>query len=116
MIHDAQIVEHGGLPGIRDEGLLESSIEHPLSLFSYSNPTLFELAAAYAERIIKNHPLIDGNKRTAYVVMLLFLKVNNYELIAPKEERAMKCIQLASGEIDQKNFAAWLENNTQFCK
>src|SRR5438552_360670 len=89
-IHDAQIAEHGGSAGLRDEGLLESALSHPQNLHAYSEPSLFELATVYAERIAKNHPFVDGNKRTAYVVMVLFLKLNGYELTAPKEERVVK--------------------------
>src|SRR5262245_5063012 len=89
-IHDAQLAEHGGAVGVRDNGLLESALQHPQNLYAYGQPTLFELAAAYAERIAKNHPFVDGNKRTAYVVMALFLRINNYEITAAKVERITK--------------------------
>lgn len=112
-IQDAQIAEHGGSSGLRDEGLLESALHQPQDLFSYSNPSLFELASSYAERITKNHPFVDGNKRTAYTVMVLFLKLNGYELTASKEERSIKFIQLASNGITHFDFAEWLKNNTQ---
>lgn len=111
-IHDAQIAEHGGLMGLRDEGLLESALSHPQNLYSYSKSSLFELATAYAERIAQNHPFMDGNKRTAYVVMVLFLKLNGYELIATKEERVIQLVQLASSKISAADFATWLEKNT----
>ncbi len=111
-IHDAQIAEHGGASGLRDEGLLESALHQPQNLFSYGNPSLYDLATAYAERIAKNHPFIDGNKRTAYVVMVLFLKLNGYEVTASKEERVIKFIQLASGSITTIDFADWLKSNT----
>jgi death-on-curing protein len=112
-IHDAQIAEHGGSSGLRDEGLLESALHQPQNLFSYGNPSLFELATAYAERIAKNHPFIDGNKRTAYVVMVLFLKLNGYELTASKEDRVIKFVELASSNITAASFADWLKANTK---
>lgn len=112
-IHDAQIAEHGGSTGLRDEGLLESALHQPKNLYSYSEPSIFELATAYAERIAKNHPFIDGNKRTAYVVMVLFLKLNGYELTAPKEERVIKLIQLASSRISTAEFVDWLRKNNK---
>lgn len=110
-IHDAQIAEHGGPTGLRDEGLLESALHQPQNLFSYSKASLFDLATMYAERIIKNHPFIDGNKRTAYVVMVLFLRLNGYELIATKHERVTKLIELASSNITTDNFVHWLKQN-----
>ena len=112
-IHDAQLAEHGGSTGIRDQGLLDSALHHPINLFSYGSPNLFELAAAYAERIAKNHPFIDGNKRTAYVVMLLFLRLNGFDLIAPREERVIKMVELASSKITVEQFVNWLKENTK---
>ncbi len=110
-VHDAQLAEHGGLSGIRDKGLLESALSHPQNLFSYDNPSIYDLATAYAERIAKNHPFIDGNKRTAYVVMNLFLRLNGYKLTAPKAERVVKMVQLATNKINIAEFAVWLSNN-----
>ena len=75
-IHNRQLAEHGGSEGIRDQGLLESALFRPLNLLNYGNPSIFELAAAYGYGITKNHPFIDGNKRTSYVVMRTFLKLN----------------------------------------
>lgn len=112
-IHDAQIAEHGGFAGLRDEGLLESALYQPKNLFSYGNPSLFDLATIYAERIVKNHPFIDGNKRTAYVTMVLFLKLNGYKLMARKEERVTKFIQLPSSSIAISDFVSWLDTNTK---
>lgn len=112
-IHDAQLAEHSGSSGLRGEGLLESALHHPNSLFTYGDPTLFDLATAYAERITKNHPFIDGNKRTAYVVMVVFLKLNGYELVASKEEKVIKFVQLASSQLTAADFSQWLKENTQ---
>lgn len=112
-IHDAQLAEHGGMPGVRDMGLLESALHHPQNLLAYGDPIICDLSAAYAERIIKNHPFVDGNKRTAYVVTLLFLKINGFELIATKEERVLKFVQLADGQITVHDFSKWLHKNTK---
>lgn len=112
-IHDMQLAEHGGLTGVRDSGLLQSALHHPQQLFAYSKPTIIELAAAYAERICKNHLFIDGNKRTAYVTMLVFLDLNGYTLVASKEERVIKFVQLASSTINLEEFTNWLEQNIQ---
>lgn len=115
-IHDAQLAEHGGSVGIRDKGLLESALHHPKNLLAYGEPSLFELASAYAERIVKNHPFVDGNKRTAYVVTVLFLKLNGYELTASKEERVQKFVDLAKDQITVSDFTMWLEDNVKALK
>ena len=110
--HDAQIAEHGGPSGIRDQNLLQSALSHAQNLFAYNeNITLAELAAAYAERIAKNHPFIDGNKRSAYVSMALFLKLNGFDLVATKEEKVRKMVELASNQISVKKLVNWLEKN-----
>lgn len=115
-IHDAQLAEHGGSSSIRDMGLLQSALNHPLNLFSYGEPDSFELAIAYAERITKNHPFVDGNKRTAYVVMILFLELNGFKLMATKEEKVIKFVQLAASEITTKDFSEWLKTNIESIK
>lgn len=81
-IHRRQLAEHGGSDGIRDRGLLESALFRPKNQFAYSSPNIFDLAAAYGYGIVKNHPFIDGNKRTSYVVMRTFLKLNGYDIQA----------------------------------
>jgi death-on-curing protein len=110
-IHDAQIAEHGGSPGLRDDGLLESALHQAQNLFAYSAPSLSELATAYAERLVKNHPFTDGNKRTAYVTMVLFLHLNGYRLVADKEDCVITFVKLASDHITATEFSAWLEHN-----
>lgn len=88
-IHHRQIAEHGGLEGIRDEGLLESALSRPQNLLAYSKspPDMASLAAAYAYGIVKNHPFVDGNKRTAYVVTRTFLRLNGYDLQTSSQEK-----------------------------
>jgi death on curing protein len=105
-----QLRQHGGSAGIRDENLLSASLARPLHLFNYSNPSLFQLAAAYGFAITKNHPFIDGNKRTDFMAMYVFLGLNNYELDGPESEVVLMMERLASGEESQESLAIWLEN------
>ena len=81
-IHSRQLAEHGGIDGIRDQGLLESALFRPKNKFNYGNPSIFDLAAAYGYGIAKNHPFIDGNKRTYYVVTRTFIIMNGYDIQA----------------------------------
>jgi death on curing protein len=112
MIHSDQIVQHGGSPGIRDENLLSASLARPRHLFAYGEPTLFDLAAAYGYGLTKNHPFIDGNKRTAFAVMATFLEVNGYSLEVPEMEVVGIMERLASDGETQDTLAKWLEENS----
>ncbi|MGB3205874.1 MAG: type II toxin-antitoxin system death-on-curing family toxin [Crinalium sp.] len=105
-----QLTQHGGMEGIRDENLLSASLARPIHFFNYANPCLFELAAAYGFGITKNHPFVDGNKRTAFMVMYVFLGLNNYKLEMPDSEVILMMERLASGEESQESLASWLEN------
>ena len=102
-----QIAEHGGLEGIRDEGLLESALSRPQNLLAYSEspPDMASLAAAYAYGIVKNHPFVDGNKRTAYVVTRTFLRLNGYDLQASSQEKYQIWIDLAIGKLSEDELA-----------
>src|ERR1700676_2114381 len=91
-IHTAVVDASGGSHGLRDEGLLESALSRPLNVFSYENVTVFDLAATYAEAIAHNHPFIDGNKRTAFAVMGLFLEINGYVLKVERHTEIMVAI------------------------
>jgi death on curing protein len=112
-IHRRQLAEHGGLEGIRDEGLLQSALHRPKNLLAYaeSPPDLADLAAAYGYGIVKNHPFMDGNKRTAYIVMRTFLKLNRYDLQASDEEKYQIWIDLATGKISEMELAEWIRNH-----
>ena len=112
-VHNRQLAEHGGGAGVRDEGLLESALARPQNLFSYGESDVAALAGAYALGIAKNHPFIDGNKRTAFVACELFLAANGYDLIASDEECLAMMLGLAVSEIDDAEFAAWLRENVQ---
>ena len=113
-LHDRQLAEHGGQAGLRDESLLLSALARPQQLLAYGDPPpdLCAMAAAYAYGIAKNHPFLDGNKRTAFVVYRLFLKWNGIELNAEKSERYATMLALAAGEMTEDNFADWLRENT----
>lgn len=107
-VHDRQIELFGGLPGIRDEGLLESALARPVNAFNYGEHDPFSLAGLYAAGIIKNHPFLDGNKRTGYVAALTFLRALAWRLTAPDEDRIAKTLLLAAGDIDARAYADWL--------
>lgn len=111
--HDAQIAEHGGLDGVRDMALFESALAHPRNLFNYGEPTVCELAAAYACRIAKNHPFVDGNKRVAYVAMRLFLLLNGLDLTASSLEKIDVMMRLAAGKLSEDGLAAWIADNSR---
>lgn len=113
-LHDRQLAEHGGQAGLRDESLLLSALARPQQLLAYGDPPpdLCAMAAAYAYGIAKNHPFLDGNKRTAFVVYRLFLKWNGIELKAEKSERYATMLALAAGELTEEDFADWLRENT----
>ena len=111
-IHDRLISDHGGLAGVRDAGLLESALMRPRNTFSYGSSSLFDLAAAYAHGIAKNHPFHDGNKRAALMSAYTFLGRNGYQLNATEENAVITVQMLASGELDQPEFAAWLKRES----
>ncbi|GAB4200351.1 MAG: type II toxin-antitoxin system death-on-curing family toxin [Coleofasciculaceae cyanobacterium] len=111
-IHADQISQHGGSLRIRDEHLLSASLARPRHLFVYGEPTLFDLAAAYGYGLAKNHPFIDGNKRTAFAVMATFLEVNGYSLDVPEMQVVVMMERLATDEENQDSLAKWLEENS----
>jgi len=111
IVHEEQIAEHGGGLGIRDLGLLESALARPLNLAVYGNPDVAELAAAYGFGIARNHPFVDGNKRTAFVATELFLALNGLQLAAVDDECITTMLALAAGELDEIAFAQWLREH-----
>ncbi len=112
-IHRRQIAEHGGLDGLRDPGLLTSALERPKSLLSYGDPApdLAALAAAYAWGIARNHPFADGNKRTALVLLRLFLRLNGTDLVASATDKYEITIRLAAGSLAESELADWVRNH-----
>ena len=110
-IHSRQIAEHGGGDGVRDVGLLESALARPENVAAYEpEADIACLAAAYAFGIVKNHPFIDGNKRTAYVVMETFLIKNGYILTASPADKYTTFLQLAEGSLSEEELAEWLRS------
>ncbi|MBC7769496.1 MAG: type II toxin-antitoxin system death-on-curing family toxin [Phycisphaerales bacterium] len=112
-VHNRQLAEHGGARGVRDEGLLESALARPQNLFAYGENDAVALAGAYAFGIARNHPFVDGNKRTAFVACELFLVANGRELVASDEECLAMMLSLAASEIDEAQYAAWLRESVQ---
>jgi death on curing protein len=112
-IHDEQLAEHGGAIGVRDEGLLDSALARPLNRAGYGEPDTAELAALYAIAIARNHPFVDGNKRTAFAALFTFLALNGMVFEPPEVDAAMAVLRLASGEMDDEEFTAWVRANTQ---
>ena len=110
-IHDQQIAEHGGTNGIRDMGLIESALARPVNHANYSVSDVFDLAAEYGYGIARNHGFIDGNKRTAYVVTLVFLVLNGHDLTAQAVERVLVFEKLGKGELAPDEFAGWLRRH-----
>lgn len=112
VIHDDQIREHGGSFGVIDSGLLSSALARSQNLYAYEKASLIPLAAAYAYGIVRNHPFVDGNKRTAFQVMFVFLKVNGKMLEAPEPEVVIIMTELAEGKIQEDDLIHWLEKYT----
>ncbi len=112
-IHAQVLALHGGADGVRDDGLLDSALARPRQLFTYGDPppSLCALAASYAAGIAKNHPFVDGNKRSAFMAAYTFLGLNGLELNADEAEAVAMMIAMASSAIDEAAFARWLREN-----
>lgn len=113
-IHEAQLSEHGGRQGIRDVALLKSALARPQQRITYGDPRpdTIELAATYAIAILQNHPFIDGNKRTAFVALVTFLRLNGYELQADDASCVLAFLDLATETSAEADFIAFIRNNT----
>jgi death-on-curing protein len=112
-LHDRSLALHGGPPGIRDEGLLDSALQRPLNRFAYENETrLSVLAATYAVGVASNHPFIDGNKRAAYQAMILFLALNEAPLTADRVDATVTMLSVAAGDMDIDTLADWIRRNS----
>ncbi len=112
-VHDEQIAEHGGAPGIRDSGLLDSAIARPRNHAEYATPALPELGALYALAIARNHPFVDGNKRTAFVALETFLALNGLELAASDADATITMMEMAAGRLDEAGFIAWVTQHAR---
>jgi len=112
-LHDLMLSDYGGIRGLRDENLLESTLARPQQLLHYGKPNLFELAAAYAAGIVKNYPFLDGNKRTGFMLGAGFLERNGYEFFATEVDAVLQTLALAAGEKSEAEYALWFQANSR---
>ncbi len=112
-VHEEQLAEHGGGIGLRDANLLGSALGRPEQLAFYGTPDVADLAAAYGYGISRNHPFVDGNKRTAFVATELFLALNGFDLLANDVECVMTMLDVAAGEIEEAAFAQWIRQHVK---
>ena len=113
MVHEEELSEHGGGSGVRDAGLLESALYRPRYLADCGEPDVAALAAAYGYGLARNHPFVDGNKRTAFVAVELFLNLNGWELRADDAECVITILDLAAGYLTEEAFANWLRQHAR---
>ncbi len=112
-IHDRQLIEHGGAAGLRDESLLHSALGRPLNHFAYASSDIIELAMLYTAGIVQNPPFVDGNKRTGFVVGVLFLELNGNCFTASEEAAAQAVLELAAGTINEVGLCAFFRANVK---
>ena len=112
-VHDEQLAEHGGAAGVRDAGLFESALARPENLAAYGSPDVADLAAAYGYGIARNNPFIDGNKRTAFVAVELFLLCNGHDLVADDASCVLTMLAVAAGTLDEAAFADWIRQHAR---
>ena len=111
-IHDEQLAEHGGIQGIRDQGMFDLAMQRAVNLAQYSQPDCAELAAAYGLGLAKNHPFLDGNKRTAFVSVELFLALNGFQLNATDVDCVLTMLAVVASDMDEAEFATWIRANS----
>jgi death-on-curing protein len=112
-LHEQLLAAFGGAPGIREEGLFDSALARPENLFAYGKPSIFDLAASYAFGLVKNHPFVDGNKRTGFAVAALFIELNGYRFGAAEADVVVRTLGLAAGAISEAEYSAWLKVNAR---
>jgi len=110
-IHSRQLRRFGGAPGLRDEGMLRSALERPVNKWTYEQAPLAELAAAYAFGLAKNHAFVDGNKRIAFMAMMVFLRKNGIPFSPAEAEAAAIILALAAGEVNEEGLTRWIRDN-----
>jgi death on curing protein len=113
MLHEMMLSQHGGAEGLRDDHLLESALAKPRQLFAYGNPTMADLAASYAAGVVKNHPFVDGNKRTGFMLGAGFLERNGFVFTATEAEAALRTLALAAGDLSEAGYAQWLRASSR---
>ena len=113
LLHARLLALHGGASGLRDEGLLQSALARPQQMYAYAEKSdMIEMASACTAGIVGNHPFVDGNKRTGFVVGVLFLELNGFRFTATEEDAAQAVVELAAGTLDEEGYAAFLRANT----
>ena len=108
LLHDESLAIHGGLSGVRDEGLLLSALARPVNLLAYGTPDVADCAASYAYGLATNHPVADGNKRAAFLALGMFLRLNGYRLAATQSDATQTIFALAAGDLTESELAAWI--------
>ncbi len=112
VLHDRLLALHGGATGLRDAGLLKSALARPEHQHTYAEAAdLIDMATAYTAGIVRNHPFLDGNKRTGFVVGILFLELNGYRFVASEEDAAQAVLKLAAGTLDEAGYSSFLRGN-----
>ena len=112
-VHEDQLAAHGGISGVRDEGLFLSALARAENLANYGKPDFADLAASYGFGVAKNHPFLDGNKRTAFVAVELFLMLNGFALKVGDAECILTMLAVAGGDMTESDFASWIRNNAE---
>ncbi len=116
-IHERMLALHGGPAGIRDQALLQSALARAQQHFAYADrPDVIEMAALYTAGVVRNHPFVDGNKRTGFVLGVLFLELNGYDFMATEEDATQAVLALAAGTMKEPEFAAWMRQNAKRSK
>lgn len=117
VLHDRLLALHGGAPGLRDESLLKSALARPQQHFAYAESRdVIDLAAVYTAGIVRNHPFVDGNKRTGFVIGILFLELNGHRFTASEEDAARAVLDLAAGSLDEPGYMAFLRRHAKRVK
>jgi death-on-curing protein len=111
--HDRLLAAHGGATGLRDARLLESALARPRQHYAYASPDAFELAALYTAGIVRNHPFVDGNKRTGFAIGIAFLELNGFVFQSTEEDATTSVFALAGGDLDETGYATWLRSNAK---
>ena len=110
-LQERLLAEFGGMSGLRDKGLLDSALARPEQLLNYGKPDLFDLAAAYAFGLVRNHPFVDGNKRIGFTTAILFLELNDCHFAASEVDATLQTLALAAHELDEADYATWMREN-----
>jgi death-on-curing protein len=111
--HDQLLAAHGGAEGLRGPGALESALARPRQHYAYSSPDLIEMAAPYTAGLVRNHPFVDGNKRTGFAIGIVFLELNGFDFKASEEDATEAVLALAAGTLDEAGYTEWLRANVK---